>query len=203
MASGTITTIQDGVDYLTWTFFYRRLLRNPSYYGLEDSSPKAVASFLSTVIEGSLYSLKRSGCVEVEEGVVRPTTLGRIAAYYYMSHKTLAMFGEELGEVDDDDAYLESVSFEKLLEVLAEAAEYDDLPVRHNEDQINEEISADVRFVGEGGGGRRKRGGGEGGREGGGKEEEGGERGIRRGVIFCWFFFFFFLLFTLFNYLFL
>ena len=85
--------------------------------------------------------------MEVEEGVVAPTTLGRIAAYYYMSHKTLAMFGEELGEMDDDDAYLESVTFEKLLEVLSEAAEYDELPVRHNEDQINEEISADVRFV--------------------------------------------------------
>ena len=53
VAGGTIKSRRDEVDYLTWTYFYRRLMMNPSYYGLEEVSPEAVSDFLYQHIDVS------------------------------------------------------------------------------------------------------------------------------------------------------
>jgi activating signal cointegrator complex subunit 3 len=35
IAAGTLTNIDNCVDYLTWTYFFRRLTKNPSFYNLD------------------------------------------------------------------------------------------------------------------------------------------------------------------------
>lgn len=67
IAAGTISTAQDALDYLTWTYFFRRLLMNPAYYGLDKPSASSVSLFLSTFIEKLLRSLAVSGCIELRE----------------------------------------------------------------------------------------------------------------------------------------
>jgi activating signal cointegrator complex subunit 3 len=56
VAAGTIASKQDAIDYLTWTYLFRRLVMNPSYYDLEETSSAAINVFLSRYcsISGSL-----------------------------------------------------------------------------------------------------------------------------------------------------
>ena len=60
VVAGTIGSQQDAIDYLTWTFFYRRVLQNPSYYDLEDTEMESVSAFLSDMVERNMSLLQVS-----------------------------------------------------------------------------------------------------------------------------------------------
>lgn len=140
-SAGTIATKQDALDYLTWTFFFRRLHKNPSYYGLEISAEEhnTIAAqqlandFMVELVNHSLSELAESGCIALHpNGDVDSTPLGKIMSYYYLSHKTI----RHLIKQAKRDA-----SFEDVLSWMCGATEFDELPVRHNEDLINAELS--------------------------------------------------------------
>ena len=50
LVAGTTHSRQNALDYMTWTFFFRRLAQNPSYYGMEDTEVDRLNSFLSGVV---------------------------------------------------------------------------------------------------------------------------------------------------------
>ncbi|GBP16148.1 Activating signal cointegrator 1 complex subunit 3 [Eumeta japonica] len=139
IVAGTVQTKQDILDYLTWTYFFRRLLKNPSYYNLESLEPQDVNYYLSNLVQTSLDALVTANCVEIEEDLrsVNSTWMGRIASYYYLSHKTMRHFSENLHM---------SHKFDDLLSVLANSEEFATLPVRHNEDILNGELSQQCRL---------------------------------------------------------
>ncbi|KAI9770001.1 MAG: hypothetical protein M1840_003712 [Geoglossum simile] len=141
ISAGTIATKQDALDYLTWTFFFRRLHKNPSYYGLEISAEdhntitaQAVANeYMVELIDRSLGELEESGCITIfPNGNVESIPLGKIASYYYLSHKTIRHLTRHAKK---------NATFEDCLSWMCCASEYDELPVRHNEDLINVELS--------------------------------------------------------------
>lgn len=134
IAAGTITSKQDAMDYITWTYFFRRLIMNPTYYNLDDVSHDTVNKYLSSLVEKSLFDLEGSYCIEVGEDnrSIEPLTYGRIASYYYLKHPTIGMFKDQLKPESN---------IEELLLILTNADEYTDLPVRHNEDQMNSELA--------------------------------------------------------------
>ncbi|KAG2182998.1 hypothetical protein INT44_005979, partial [Umbelopsis vinacea] len=138
IVAGTITSKQDALDYLTWTYFYRRLQQNPTYYGLEDASQDGVNGFLSQTINDVVGRLEESGCVEVIDGFeLAPTTSARIASYYYLRHQTLRLFRQEIKH---------DSPFEDLLSIVSNVPEYSELPVRCNEDLLNREIEKDIVY---------------------------------------------------------
>lgn len=60
-----------------------------------------------------------------------PTTLGQLGSFYYLSHETIKHLGDSIGP--------KSQIFD-LITVLANAKEFAGLPVRHNEDVLNEAL---------------------------------------------------------------
>ena len=139
IVAGTINSRKDALDYMTWTYFFRRLLQNPSYYGLEGVDELNINSFLTNIVDKTLSTLADSYCVDFLEddagnlnGQVEATTLGRIASYYYLSHETVAQFKNSLQP---------TMTWDDILSVLCYANEYDQLPVRHNEDLMNADLA--------------------------------------------------------------
>jgi antiviral helicase SLH1 len=144
ISAETIATKQDALDYLTWTFFFRRIHKNPSYYGLQISaeehntiSAQQLANdFLVELVDESLDELAESGCIEVHpNGKVFPTPYGKIMSYYYLSHKTIRHL---LANAKREPTFADVLSW------LSLATEFDELPVRHNEDLINSELSKNL-----------------------------------------------------------
>ncbi|XP_074317082.1 DExH-box ATP-dependent RNA helicase DExH14 [Silene latifolia] len=135
--SGTICHKADAIHYLTWTYFYRRLMFNPAYYGLEGTDPGILSSYLSRLVQSTFEDLEDSGCIKMNDDNVEPMMLGSIASQYYLNYLTVSMFGSNLGP---------NLSLEVLLHVLSAASEYDELPVRHNEENHNAILAKSVPY---------------------------------------------------------
>ncbi|GFQ81252.1 activating signal cointegrator 1 complex subunit 3 [Trichonephila clavata] len=136
VVAGTISSKQQCLDYITWTYLFRRLLQNPTYYGLESLEGVQINFFLSSLINQCLGTLAEAGCLVVDddERTVTPTVLGKITSYYYLNHRTILWFSQKLHK---------EANIEDMIKILCGTHEYEELPVRHNEDSVNKKLSED------------------------------------------------------------
>jgi Sec63 Brl domain len=177
----TITTVDEAVHYLAWTFLARRVVRNPSYYGAQSASTEDTENFLFDTASNAVEALEREGCVEVrEDSALVSTPLGLASTYFYLTYKTpqqmqigiresytiLSQLSEQRQEQqqqqrgDSDakvsannrwvvnpfhiDVKVDEAMVAWLLYVTASTHEFDEIPVRHNEEIMNEELSKKV-----------------------------------------------------------
>ncbi|KAF4324437.1 hypothetical protein G195_001421 [Phytophthora kernoviae 00238/432] len=140
----TIESKQDAVDYLTWTFMYRRFMKNPNYYNLQGATNVHLSDHLSELVETTVNALEESRCIQVieedeNEGEERlvPLNLGMIAAYYYIKYTTIELFACSL----KSDSKVRA-----LLTILASATEFSDLPSRYGEDKKLESLAKHLKF---------------------------------------------------------
>jgi activating signal cointegrator complex subunit 3 len=154
---GTIESLQDAINYLTYTFFLRRLLQNPAYYGLTDGTdPESVSAYLSNLVGGAVERLVKAQCVELSDTgdvlggdrgddggdddesarVIRSTFFGRIASTFYLRNETMKVFAVGLTP---------SMEVIDVIRILCAAKEYEELPVRHNEDVLNAQLIPQLR----------------------------------------------------------
>uniref|UniRef100_A0A915CIG8 U5 small nuclear ribonucleoprotein 200 kDa helicase n=2 Tax=Parascaris univalens TaxID=6257 RepID=A0A915CIG8_PARUN len=131
--AGTITSKHQIMEYIAGTYLYRRLFANPSYYEVVEATSEALTAFLVDVVDTCVDELLQSRCITVDEEdqTISSAPLGRIASVYYLQHETVRFFAATISEHS---------SVEDLLRALADNPEYGEIPVRHNEDQINAQL---------------------------------------------------------------
>ena len=123
----TINCMQDAVDYITWTLFYRRLSKNPNYYNLQGTSNGHISEHISEMVEIVLGDLEASKCCRLTvDNKVSPLNLGMIASYYYIQYDTIELIAASL------TAKTKVVG---ILEVLSHASEFDCIPIRQGEEK--------------------------------------------------------------------
>ncbi|KAF9159441.1 DEIH-box ATPase [Actinomortierella ambigua] len=128
----TIENQQDAVDYLTWTFLYRRMSQNPNYYGLQGTTSRHMSDHLSELVETTIQDLVTSKCISLENEIeVSPLNLGMIAAYYNIHFSTVELFSSSLTP---------TTKLKGLLEIISTAAEFEGIAIRHHEDQVLQRI---------------------------------------------------------------
>lgn len=127
VVAGTIENKQDAVDWITWTFMYRRISQNPNYYNLAGRTGQHINDFLSELIENTIEELQKAKCIQTKEDEMElePANLGRIAAFYYIKYQTIELFSKNL---EDESTLNKKMKF--LLEILAKAAEFETIPIR-------------------------------------------------------------------------
>ena len=100
----------------------------PSLHVFQGVTHRHLSDHLSEVVEKTLSDLEQSKCITVEDEMdVSPLNLGMIAAYYYINYTTIELFSMSLNA---------KTKIRGLMEIIASAAEYAELPIRHGEDTL-------------------------------------------------------------------
>ena len=138
ISTRTFKTRQDCIDWITFTYFYRRLQLNPSFYDVKTTTHSGISEYLSELVETTLNDLVEAKLVDFndpdeenededsdeEQDELEPTNTSMIAAHYSVSFKTMRGFNS----LDN------KTKLKGLLYCIASASEFEDIPIRDNEE---------------------------------------------------------------------
>ena len=128
-----IGDMQDAINWFTYTYYYRRLMANPSFYGLTEASQDGFNKHLSELIETTLKDLTDANIIEVDEEdeSVTPLNAAMIAGYYNISFVTMQTFLLSLKK---------NTKLKGILEIVTAATEFEDIQIRRHEENILQRI---------------------------------------------------------------
>jgi len=87
--------------------------------------------------------------LEGERRALMTTTLGEAASKYYLDYKTPKQFRDGIRSISGairDEGISQEQAIARVLEVVAFSHEFDELPVRHNEENENGELCEDCKW---------------------------------------------------------
>ncbi|KAJ4272229.1 Pre-mRNA-splicing helicase BRR2 [Fusarium torreyae] len=119
----------DAINWTTFTYFYRRLLANPSYYSLTSTTHEGLSNYMSDLVETTLRELGESKIIDFDEedGSVAPQNAAMIAAYYNISYITMQTFLLSLSS---------RTKLKGIMEIVTSATEFETIQIRRHEDGL-------------------------------------------------------------------
>ena len=140
ICSKVIENQQEALDWLTWSFMYRRLSKNPVYYGLQGVSQNHLAEHLSDVVEAVLGDLEESKMIEIDEDStdVAALNLGYIGSNYYLAYSTIELIAASVTAKTRTRGFVE---------ILSAASEFSSLSMRQGEDKSLKILSRGLPYI--------------------------------------------------------
>lgn len=145
VALGSVSSIDDGISWLGYTYLFTRLRKAPMVYGLDAHDVEADPSLSIRRRHWILHAAKvlaehNMVVLDHDTNTLRPTSLGRIASRYYLSYKTMAIFAERLRNgLREADA----------LDLMSRANDFSQIALRDNEEaeltSLLESVPCEVR----------------------------------------------------------
>ena len=128
----TVNSMQDAVDWLTWTYMYRRLTQNPNFYNLQGTSGAHINDHLSEIVESTFDNLEKMKFIETDEYEVHSTNLALITSHYNIRCASSDMFSNSLQP---------GCKIRSILEIIVASSELESFPIRPSEEKILKEIN--------------------------------------------------------------
>ncbi|GAV52508.1 hypothetical protein ZYGR_0AG04990 [Zygosaccharomyces rouxii] len=129
--TSVIQTKQDCVDWIAYTFFYRRIHANPSFYGVKDVSAYGISAYLTELVENTLRGLQECDFIELRsdekgtdediEEIITPLNACAISSHHNTSFLTMHTLLNSLSA---------NSTLKDILQVLSRASEFENLPLR-------------------------------------------------------------------------
>lgn len=94
LSLGTITNVDEAVTWLSYTYLYVRMRKNPLVYGMDHSEPAEdplLGKKRRDIIVAAAKNLHKAQMIIYDEktGYLTPKDLGRIASNYYVSYNSV------------------------------------------------------------------------------------------------------------------
>ncbi|KAI0335591.1 Sec63-domain-containing protein [Cubamyces sp. BRFM 1775] len=129
IALGTVANVHDAVQWLGYTYLFVRMRKNPFQYGMgweEIAEDPYLGAKRNQLITSAALQLAEARMVAFDRqtGSLVCTDLGRIAAKYYIRHKSIEIFNEK---------FRPKMSEADVLAMLSMSTEFDQIQVRENE----------------------------------------------------------------------
>ena len=140
---GTVTNIEEAITWISYTYWFVRLIKNPLAYGIsqvsKDMDP-TLYQYRKTALQKAAETLHKCKMVRFEKvsGSLMVTQLGRIASNYYIEHETIHLFNGLFNKSMNDAA---------ILFMMSQAHEFNNITIREEESGELEELMNKYCFI--------------------------------------------------------